>query len=61
MKETNLNGSCLGALYLVNSKTIHQICQLKSAEAREDFFPDCHTWAIYSIGTIATNQSCPAI
>jgi hypothetical protein len=59
--ETNLKRSCLGALYMANSHSIQTHCQFKIAEAREKIFElSKNTWAVYSIGTISTNQVCPA-
>ncbi len=59
--ETNLKRSCLGALYITNSNSIQNHCRFKIAEAREKIFElSENTWAVYSIGTISTNQVCPA-
>jgi hypothetical protein len=59
--ETSLKRSCLGALYLANSEVIQSTCQFKIAEAREKTLELAeNTWAVYSIGTINTNQLCPA-
>ncbi len=59
--ETNLKRSCLGALYMANSHSIQNHCRFKIAEAREKIFElSENTWAVYSIGTISTNQVCPA-
>jgi hypothetical protein len=59
--ETNLKRSCLGALYMANSNSIQNHCRFKIAEAREKIFElSENTWAVYSIGTISTNQVCPA-
>ncbi len=59
--ETNLKRSCLGALYMANSNSIQNHCRFKIAEAREKIFDFSeNTWAVYSIGTISTNQVFPA-
>ncbi len=59
--ETNLKRSCLGALYMANSNSIQNHYRFKIAEAREKIFElSENTWAVYSIGTISTNQVCPA-
>ena len=60
--ETDLKRSCLGSLYMANSQSIQTHCQFKIAEAREKIFElSENTWAVYSIGTISTNQVCPAV
>jgi hypothetical protein len=59
--ETNLKRSCLGALYMANSNSIQNHCRFKIAEAREKIFElSKNTWVVYLIGTISTNQVCPA-
>jgi hypothetical protein len=59
--ETSLKRSFLGALYLANSNAIHTNCQFKIAEAREKIFELLeNTWAVYQVGTINTNEVCPA-
>ena len=59
--ETDLKRSCLGSLYMANSQSIQTHCRFKIAEAREKIFElSENTWAVYSIGTISTNQVCPA-
>jgi hypothetical protein len=59
--ETSLKRSCLGALYMANSNSIQNHCQFKIAEAREKIFElSKNTWAVYSVGTISTNEVCPA-
>jgi len=46
---------------MANSHSIQTHCQFKIAEAREKIFElSENTWAVYSIGTISTNQVCPA-
>ena len=46
---------------MANSQLIQNHCQFKIAEAREKIFElSENTWAVYSIGTISTNQVCPA-
>ncbi len=58
--ETNLKRSCLGALYMANSNSIQNHWRFKIAEAREKIFElSENTWAVYSIGTISTNEVCP--
>ncbi len=58
--ETNLKRSCLGALYMANSNSIQNHCQFKIAKAREKIFELLeNTWAVYSVGTISTNEVSP--
>jgi hypothetical protein len=46
---------------MANSQSIQTHCRFKIAEAREKIFElSENTWAVYSIGTISTNQVCPA-
>jgi hypothetical protein len=46
---------------MANWNSIQNHCRFKIAEAREKIFElSENTWAIYSIGTISTNQVCPA-
>jgi len=60
--ETSLKRSCLGALYMANSESIQNHCRFKIAEAREKIFElSENTWAINSVGTISTNEVCPAV
>ncbi len=59
--ETSLKKSCLGALYMANSNSIQNHCRFKIAEAREKIFElSENTWAVYLVGTISTNEVCPA-
>jgi hypothetical protein len=59
--ETSLKKSCLGSLYLANSDAIQNSCKFKIAEASEKIFELAeNTWAVYSTGTINTNQVCQA-
>jgi len=59
--ETSLKKSCLGSLYLANSNAIQNSCKFKVAEASERIFELAeNTWAVYSTGTINTNQVCQA-
>ncbi len=59
--ETSLKKSCLGALYMANSESIQNHCRFKIAEAREKIFElSENTWAVYSVGTISTNEVCRA-
>jgi hypothetical protein len=59
--ETSLKRSCLGALYMANLESIQNHCRFKIAEAREKIFElSENTWAVYSVGTINTNEVCPA-
>ena len=59
--ETSLKKSCLGSLYLANSDAIQNSCKFKIAEASEQIFELAeNTWAVYSTGTINTNQVCQA-
>jgi hypothetical protein len=58
--ETSLKRSCLGALYLANTKAIQTTCKFKVDEAREKIFELAeNTWDMYSTGTLDTNQVCP--
>jgi len=57
----SLKKSCLGSLYLANSDAIQNSCKFKIAEASERIFELAeNTWAVYSTGTINTNQVCQA-
>jgi hypothetical protein len=59
--ETSLKKSCLGSLYLANADAIQNTCKFKVAEAYERIFELAeNTWAVYSTGTINTNQVCQA-
>jgi hypothetical protein len=59
--ETSLKRSFLGALHMANSQSIQTHCQFKIAKAREKIFElSENTWAMYSVGTISTNEVCPA-
>jgi hypothetical protein len=59
--ETSLKKSCLGSLYLANSDAIQNSCKFKVAEASERIFELAeNTWAVYSTGSINTNQVCQA-
>jgi hypothetical protein len=56
-----LKRSCLGALYMANSESIQNHCRFKITEAREKISElSKNTWAVYSVGTISTNEVCPA-
>ncbi len=55
--ETSLKKSCLGSLYLANSEAIQTTCKFKVVEASEWIFELAeNTWAVYTTGTINTNQ-----
>ncbi len=57
--ETSFKKSCLGSLHLANAKAIQNTCIFKVAEASEWIFKLAeNTWAVYSTGTINTNQVC---
>jgi hypothetical protein len=59
--ETSLQKSCLGSLYLANAEAIQKTCKFKVAKASEKIFELTeNTWAVYSTGTINTNQACQA-
>jgi len=59
--KESLKKSCLGSLYLANSYAIQNSCKFKIAEASERIFELAeNTWAVYSTGTINTNQVCQA-
>jgi hypothetical protein len=57
--ETSLQKSCLGSLYLADVEAIQTMCKFKDAVASEKIFELAeNTWAVYSMGTINTNQTC---
>ncbi len=57
--ETSLKRACLGALYMANSNVIQTNCWFNIAKAREKIFElSENTWAVYSVGTISTNEVC---
>ncbi len=59
--ENSLKRTRLGALYIANSHSIQNNCLFKITEAREKIFElSENTWAVYSVGTISTNEVCPA-
>jgi len=59
--ETSLKKSCLGSLKLANAEAIQNTCKFKVAEASERIFKLVENiWAVYSTGTIYTNQVCQA-
>jgi hypothetical protein len=59
--ETSLQKSFLGSLYLAYAEAIQTTCKFKVAEASEKTFELAeNTWAVYSTGTINTNQVCQA-
>jgi hypothetical protein len=59
--ETSLKRSCLGALYMANSESIQNHCRFKIVEAgRKSSELSENTWPVYSVGTISTNEVCPA-
>jgi hypothetical protein len=59
--KTSLQKSCLGSLYLANAEAIQKTCKFKVAEASDKIFELAeNTWAVYSTGTINTNQVCQA-
>jgi hypothetical protein len=59
--ETSLKKSCLGSLYLAKAEAIQNTCKFKVAEASEQIFELAeNNWAVYSTGTIKTNQVCQA-
>jgi hypothetical protein len=46
---------------MANSESILNHCQFKIVKAREKIFELLeNTWAVYSMGTISTNEVCPA-
>ncbi len=46
---------------MANSNSIQNHCRFKIPEAREKIFElSENTWAVYSVGTIRTNEVCPA-
>jgi hypothetical protein len=46
---------------MANSESIQNHCRFRIADAREKIFElSENTWAVYSVGTISTNEVCPA-
>jgi hypothetical protein len=52
--------TCLGSLYLADHTNIQTKCKFTVNGAQEKiFWLDSHTYVIYSLGKISTNQVCP--
>jgi hypothetical protein len=57
---TDLTNTCLGALYLANTKSIQQQCKFSISRAQEKIFClDSNMYVVYSLGKISTNHVCP--
>jgi hypothetical protein len=55
-----LTKTCLGSLYLADHTNIQTKCKFTVDSAQEKIFRlDSHTYVIYSLGKISTNQVCP--
>jgi hypothetical protein len=56
----DLTKTCLGSLYLADHTNIQTKCKFTVDGAQEKIFRlDSHTYVIYSLGKISTNQVCP--
>ncbi len=56
----DLTKTCLGALYLADQKNIQTKCKFMVHRAQEKIFRlVSHTYVVYSLGKISTNQVCP--
>jgi hypothetical protein len=56
----DLTKTCLGALYLADQKNIQTKCKFTVDGAQEKIFHlDSHTYMVYSLGKISTNEVCP--
>jgi len=56
---TDLTKTCLGALYLVNSRNIQARCKFSICRAQEKICHlDSNTYVVYSLGKISTNHVC---
>ncbi len=59
---TDLTKTCLGALYLADHTNIQTRCKFTVDGAQEKIFRlDSHTYVVYSLGKISTNQVCPKV
>jgi hypothetical protein len=57
---TNLTKTCLGALYLANSKNIQDQCKFSIGRAQENIFRlNSNTYVVYTLWKINTNHVCP--
>jgi uncharacterized coiled-coil protein SlyX len=57
---TDLLKTCLGSLYLADHSSIQTRCKFTVDGAQEKIFRlDSHTYVVYSLGKISTNQVCP--
>jgi hypothetical protein len=57
---TALTKTCLGALYLADTKNIQDWCKCSIRGAQEKIFLlDSNTYVVYSLGKINTNHVCP--
>jgi hypothetical protein len=56
----DLTKTCLGSLYLPDHTNIQTKCKFAVDGAQEKIFClDSHTYVVYSLGKISTNQVCP--
>jgi hypothetical protein len=56
----DLTKTCLGAFYLADHMNIQIKCKFTIDGAQEKIFRlDSHTYVVYSLGKISTNQVCP--
>jgi hypothetical protein len=56
----DLTKTCLGTLYLTDHTNIQSRCKFSVDSAQEKIFRlDSHTYVVYSLGKISTNQVCP--
>jgi len=59
--QTDLRQSCLGSLFLGHAVSVRENCRFQITNAKEQIFDiDDNMWAVYTTGTISTNQICPA-
>ncbi len=57
---TDLTKTCLGALYLADTKNIQYRCKFSIDREQEKIFClDSNTYVVYSLGKINTNHICP--
>ena len=58
--RTDIESDCLPALYFGDTEHIRAQCQFRITKTKEQIFEmKENVWAVYSTGTIATNQLCP--
>ena len=57
--QTDLKNSCLGALYLGSGEHVKNNCNFLITKAKEQIYEiGKNEWAVYSTGTISTNEFC---